>query len=315
MSSASIPISTAWTGRAPAAGSVARPRPATAAETRTASSRSRGVGQSTARVCRRSATAPARRSAARCSPASSPQAATAAATTSVPLAGDSTLIRVATLPSTSRHPSPSTAAEIDCRLSRVPLDSMRLILAARRRPSHGNAARTGGAGGGTGRESPAGPASPDGDPHPVRHVHDRPADRHGVERLQAGPYLGRVGKAEHGEDLQGALPGGAAGVPVAGRVLAIAQVDERLSLAGQVAELADQRDRPVVAGDGALVLAQVVVDVAEAVPGPGLRVQVAEPGGQRDRLLAVPQRLPVVAEQGQVPAQRVQRPALADLVA
>jgi hypothetical protein len=62
------------------------------------------------------------------------------------------------------------------------------------------------------------------------------------------------------------------------------------------------------------VIAEMVVGVAEAVPGAGLELGVAEFLEQVKGLLAVAERLLVIAEPGVEPADRVHGECLAHLV-
>ena len=74
-----------------------------------------------------------------------------------------------------------------------------------------------------------------------------------------------------------------------------------------VTYVAEQLQRVAVMRGGAFVVAQMVVDVAEAVARRGLVVPVAQPVQLRQRLCAARQGASVVAAQRVVPAQRVQR--------
>ena len=58
--------------------------------------------------------------------------------------------------------------------------------------------------------------------------------------------------------------------------MGVAEVGERVGLVVAVAELAEQVEGLLVAGDGRRVVAEVVVGVAEAVPGVRLAGAVAE---------------------------------------
>jgi hypothetical protein len=84
-------------------------------------------------------------------------------------------------------------------------------------------------------------------------------------------------------------PGPAGRAQVAHALVDVAEPVERARLVVPVGELAAQVQGPLVAGDGAMVVAELVVDVAEAVPGGGL--PVALPGGP-----AAGQRLPAVGD-------------------
>src|SRR5512140_599115 len=83
---------------------------------------------------------------------------------------------------------------------------------------------------------------------------------------------------------------------VARAVVDIAETIERARLVVPVGELPAQVEGPFVAGDGALVIAELVMGIAEAVPGGGLPVEF--PGGPAagQRLPAVGDGLPVVPQ-------------------
>jgi hypothetical protein len=93
--------------------------------------------------------------------------------------------------------------------------------------------------------------------------------------------------------------------------VAVAQALERASLEPPVADVAIHPQRALVARAGLAVLAHLVVDQAEAVPGVGLPKAVVEVAQQRDGLLAVRPRPLVLAEMGVVPADAVERRRLA----
>ncbi len=78
------------------------------------------------------------------------------------------------------------------------------------------------------------------------------------------------------EDGQGLLPGVAGRRMVADRLVGVAEVGEDGCFDVPVAEVPGQVEGVLVAGDGLDVVAQVVVGVAEAVPGGALPLAVVE---------------------------------------
>src|SRR2546421_4903531 len=88
-----------------------------------------------------------------------------------------------------------------------------------------------------------------------------------VKAGEFGADLGGVGVVHFVEDGQGLLPGVAGGLRVAGGVVGVAEVGEGVGLVVAVAGVPDQSEGVLVAGDGLGVLAEVVVGVAQAVPG------------------------------------------------
>ena len=95
--------------------------------------------------------------------------------------------------------------------------------------------------------------------------------------------------------------------------MAVTHVAQRPGFVQAVACLPVQIQCPLVAGNGLVVVAELVVGVPEAVPGHGLSVHV---GGfvQAQRTLTVVDALLVLSEQGVVPAQAVEAPRLSGLV-
>lgn len=86
---------------------------------------------------------------------------------------------------------------------------------------------------------------------------------------------------------------------------------QRVGFVEAVREFPVEVDSALVAGDGSLVLAKLVMDAAEAVPGGGLPVALARRPDGVQRLLAVRNGLLVIAEQGVTEADGVERPCLA----
>src|SRR5580698_5271472 len=82
-----------------------------------------------------------------------------------------------------------------------------------------------------------------------------------------------------------------------------------------VAQFPEYRDAPVEARQGSVVVAKLSVDIAEAVPGTGLALPLAEFLVQRYRLLATGQSLLVLPEPGMTPAHVVEHGGLPALVA
>src|SRR5439155_21398222 len=104
------------------------------------------------------------------------------------------------------------------------------------------------------------------------------------------------------EGVQGLLPAGARPVQVAGGLQAVTHAHAGVLHADAGAVGVPQIYRPHVVVHGRGVVAEVLVDVAEAVEGAGGPGPVAEPLLHGESLLAVPQRLLVVAEQRAEPA-------------
>lgn len=86
---------------------------------------------------------------------------------------------------------------------------------------------------------------------------------------------------------------------------------ERVGLVEAVREFAVEVDGALIARDGSLVLAELVVDVAEAVPGGRLPVALAQLPDRVQRLLAGRDGLLVIAEQGLAEADAVEGRRLA----
>src|SRR4051794_40715374 len=104
------------------------------------------------------------------------------------------------------------------------------------------------------------------------------------------------------EDGQGLPPGVVCGVGSARGVVGVAEMVVHRGFAVAAAEVAEQDEGVVVAGDRPGVMARVVVGVARAVPGVGLPGLVTEVLVQGESLLAMTERLPVVVELTVVPA-------------
>jgi hypothetical protein len=129
------------------------------------------------------------------------------------------------------------------------------------------------------------------------------ADQAGVGVLQA---------LEDGECL---LPGRRGPRQLAGGVMAVAKMDQRVRLVEAVAGFPEEADRVLVAGGGFGEVAQMVLGVPQAVPGccldpavAGFRAEGECPAAERAGLL-------VVAEEAVVPADGVERFGLVRLVA
>jgi len=121
----------------------------------------------------------------------------------------------------------------------------------------------------------------------------------------------KVAVPSNAEDAVGLLPCRPGLVRLPGRVVRVAEVGQRDRLLVPVAELAEQLRRAPVAVGGLGVPAQVLVGVAETVPGQRGPVAVAELLVQRERLPAVREGQLVLAQVGVVPPDRVQRGGLA----
>ena len=88
--------------------------------------------------------------------------------------------------------------------------------------------------------------------------------------VQLGAKLVSSGVPQPLQDGHGLPPGGAGGGGVAGGLVGVAEVAECLCLLVVIPDLVEQPGGPLVAVAGAGVPAEVVVRVAEAVPGVGL---------------------------------------------
>src|SRR6185312_142165 len=89
-------------------------------------------------------------------------------------------------------------------------------------------------------------------------------------------------------------------------VVDVTEAAEAGRLAVQVAGGAEQQDRVLVAPDGLRVAVKVQVDVAKAVPGVCLGAEIAQLADEGERLLAVGERLVIVAQLGEIPADVVE---------
>jgi hypothetical protein len=98
------------------------------------------------------------------------------------------------------------------------------------------------------------------------------------------------------EDEQGMCPGPFGGLGVTGAELNVAEVIERVRLVEAVRQFLVEVNRSLVARDGSFVLAELVMDVAEAVPGGGLPIAVARLPDSVQRLLTARDGLLVIAE-------------------
>jgi len=83
--------------------------------------------------------------------------------------------------------------------------------------------------------------------------------------MKSGPNLLGVGMIEFIKDRQGLLPAATSGVGFAGSVVGVAEVGECLAFAIAFADGPVQIKGVSVAGDGMLVLAELVMDVTEGV--------------------------------------------------
>jgi len=108
------------------------------------------------------------------------------------------------------------------------------------------------------------------------------------------------------EDEQGICPGPFGTLGVTRAELDVAEVIERVGFVEAVREFPVEADGSLVAGDRSLVLAELVMDVAEAVPGGGLPVALAHRPDGVKRLLAGRDGLLVIAEQGLTEADVVE---------
>jgi hypothetical protein len=120
--------------------------------------------------------------------------------------------------------------------------------------------------------------------------------------------------AEVLEDVQGLFPGLASGAGLSVGVLDFAEADQGPGLVVVVAYLGKQVNGAPVAVGGLPGAAEVVVAVAEAVPGIDLAIAVAELALQVQCLLAVDQAALVITLHGTVPADGVERSGLAGYI-
>jgi hypothetical protein len=115
-----------------------------------------------------------------------------------------------------------------------------------------------------------------------------------------------VGVCKLVEDGEGALPGLARSGVVADGLVRVTEVGQGARLLVPVTEIPIQIECAAVAGDGPCVVTKIVVDQAEAVPGPGLPVAVAELLVQGQGPLAGHQAALMLAEQRVTPADVVE---------
>src|SRR5262245_30491382 len=88
-----------------------------------------------------------------------------------------------------------------------------------------------------------------------------------AERLKFGTDLVGVGVAQVVEDDQGLLPGIPGLLLVTGRVTGVAEVGEDLGCVEAVPECPEKTESAPVALGGVAMVPELVLDVAEAVPG------------------------------------------------
>jgi hypothetical protein len=124
-----------------------------------------------------------------------------------------------------------------------------------------------------------------------------------------------VGVAEVFENLQGIPPSPQSGDGIPRQLVRLAQPQQRFG--GQIAltHSAEQLQGVLVAGNGLAMIAEVVMDVSEAVPGVGLAVVVVEFLVPRQRFSTIVERFLVVPEVGVLPAEAVQDLGVSTLVA
>ena len=120
-----------------------------------------------------------------------------------------------------------------------------------------------------------------------------------------------VGVVELLEDGQRLPPRRARGVGALGGVVAVAQPHQHLGDNHPVRQLVPEIQRPLVGHRRRFKITQLMLDVADAVPGEGLPIAVAEFGDRGQRELTVGQGRPVLAQAALVPAQGVERLGLA----
>ena len=113
----------------------------------------------------------------------------------------------------------------------------------------------------------------------------------GAAREELGTDLVAVGMVDLLEDAQRQRPRPAGRTDVARAAVDVAEVVQRDGLVVAVGALPAQLDRPLVAGDGLLVVAQLVMDVAKAVPDRLLGAGLPQLLHPRQCPLAVQQRM------------------------
>jgi hypothetical protein len=111
------------------------------------------------------------------------------------------------------------------------------------------------------------------------------------------------------------LPGLAGGVEVVGDMVGVAEADRCEGFIVPIAVPSEVFDRVLVAGDRLGVVAELVVCVAEVVPGGGLTDAVAEVLLQIEGSLAGDERLVGIPELDLTPADRVEGSPLTGAVA
>src|SRR5579871_1492755 len=115
---------------------------------------------------------------------------------------------------------------------------------------------------------------------------------------ELGADLVAVGVVDLAEDPQ-RLPPRRVGSPgVARAVVHVAEAAERVGLVEPVGEIAGQRDGPLVARDGFVVVTALMMGVAEAVPDGPLPAPVAQLPHRGQGAFAIADGLVVVAEHG-----------------
>src|SRR5262249_4549413 len=95
---------------------------------------------------------------------------------------------------------------------------------------------------------------------------------HRSGRTELGADLFAVGMLDLVEDRHRLPPRPAGGPDVTGAVVDVAEAGERIGLVEPVGEVTGERDGPLVAHDGLVVVAPLVMGVAEAVPDGALPV-------------------------------------------
>src|SRR5713101_585166 len=139
------------------------------------------------------------------------------------------------------------------------------------------------------------------------------AGREAAAEPGASPF--GVGMLQVIEDGQGVLPGVAGGVGLADRLAGVTEVQEdRGRVVPGPQPFTDPQGGPE-ASDGLGGPAQAVVRVAHGVPGPGLVDRVAVLAAEAERLRAAAQGFLVVAHLCGEPADRVESPGRAGVIA
>jgi hypothetical protein len=123
-------------------------------------------------------------------------------------------------------------------------------------------------------------------------------------------HLVDIGMVKASEEVERGSPCDTSGVRLAKGVVSVTEVVERLCPAAAVVLTIEERQRPPVAGDRPPVFPEVVMGVAEAIPGKRLIGCVSGRLMNRQCPFAVGDSLPVITELGTRPGDHVKGTAL-----